>query len=184
MRLFVGIPVEGDGRKVITRATADCRARFPKVRWVRPEQLHLTLRFLGEVDDHALDEVMSWFSRAVEGFRLARLEVGHPGMFPTRNGGVVWLEVGPGESLLDLAGRLSGTVAGLEAEKRPTVPHLTLARVRGRAAVKGILQAVEAAVSKAVADPAIQASNRIVLYRSELKPSGAEHHEVKSIALA
>ena len=105
----------------------------PGVRWQSDEQIHLTLRFMGEVDRHVAEDLAA----ALESIRFApfELRVAGVGSFARRREGTLWAGVERSEPLLHLQKKIerATTAAGLPPEGRAFHPHLTLARFRGGA---------------------------------------------------
>lgn len=141
MRLFVAIELSDGWREAAgnVRLALDAALQGPqgpaRLRWVAPELLHLTLRFIGEVDQAQAARVQQALD-ALAPFDLA-LSLGAAGAFgsPARTQ-VLWLAAGGDEQgLLALAARVEEAVAGsgLPPDDRPLRPHLTLARVHRRA---------------------------------------------------
>ncbi len=107
-----------------------------RVRWTRPENVHLTLKFLGNVQAEALDSIRAALGEVCAQrvpFDAALAELG---VFPSaRHAKTLWIGIGKGsDRLRSLAADVDDALAslGFEGEKRPYVPHLTLSRVRGR----------------------------------------------------
>ncbi len=168
-RLFVAIDLPAPVQEVLAAMSGG----LPGARWTVPEQLHLTLRFIGEVDSgrfrdirEALGEVRSHhFSLHLEGV----------GFFPPRgNPRVLWAGVGQNEQLLQLYRRLEAALvrAGLAPEGRKFAPHITLARLRNTPAsrVGGFIASHSLLVT---ADFSV---NQFVLYSSVLNGRGAKHY--------
>jgi 2'-5' RNA ligase len=130
IRSFVAIDIPGAQREALAAHLAGCRAVAPDYRWVSPANLHLTLRFLGNLPPELFEAVrVALASVRRPPFRMA---VGAPGMFgsPARPR-VIWLGITEGgESLTSLADAVEGStrVAGLEPADHPFQAHLTLAR--------------------------------------------------------
>lgn len=144
MRTFVAIfpPLE-----IRTAAVAGARAsiRRPsgdppgdRVRWIRPENVHLTLKFLGDVRGEALEELRALLVEACAGRESFDVGLLGLGAFPSaRHARILWAGVGAGsEELRSLAADLDAAFAplGFEREERSYTPHLTLGRIRGRPA--------------------------------------------------
>ncbi len=104
------------------------------LRWVDPRSIHLTLKFLGNVDTGITGKIASALSDAVKGMSPFSIEVGGPGVFPNpRHVQVVWVGLtGELEKLAQLQKRIEASLIplGFPPEARAFSPHLTLARVR------------------------------------------------------
>ena len=127
MRLFVAI----DLPETVKEQLAMICCGLPGARWVKPEQLHLTLRFIGEVNgDRFLDIRDNLMEVSSESFPLQLQGVG---FFPPRKKPrVVWVGLEKNEQLLRLRSRIETVLVrtGLEPEGRKFAPHITLARLR------------------------------------------------------
>ena len=127
MRLFVAIALPEDLRSRLS----DLCAGLPGARWVAPQNLHLTLRFIGEVDGHEAEEIDAALSGiASQRFALSLSGVGQFG--DRRNLRAVWVGVERNELLLRLQAKVEQALqrAGLPPEKRKFKPHITLARFK------------------------------------------------------
>jgi len=123
-RLFVAIRPPQEIRDLLIDAMDDS----PALRWVGDEQLHLTLRFIGEVERPLADDVAAALGRIRSpAFELAVKGVGR---FEQRNGGALWAGVEPRAPVAELAAKVKRAclAAGLEPERRAFYPHITLAR--------------------------------------------------------
>jgi 2'-5' RNA ligase len=133
VRLFVALTPPPRVVEELLAATAQARGRFPELRWTPPEQWHLTLAFLGEVDDRAREDLVQRLGRAAGRHPPLRLSFGAAGRFGAR---VLWCRVlGDVEPLRRLAESVQAAArrAKLPVEDRPFRAHLTLARARGPA---------------------------------------------------
>ncbi len=127
MRLFVAIALPDD----VAASLAFIQAGCPGARWQAREQLHLTLRFIGEVDGReavAIDDALRMI--AAPPFRL---ELKGTGEFGGRNAHALWAGVHASEPLLHLQRKIESALqrVGIAAEPRKFTPHVTLARLRG-----------------------------------------------------
>ena len=105
------------------------------VRWVRPENIHLTLKFLGEVEDRELHAVCKITAQSAEQFSAFSLQAQAVGAFPSlEKPSTVWIGVEQDQRLLDLQKHLESGLAelGFPVERRPFRGHLTLGRARSR----------------------------------------------------
>jgi 2'-5' RNA ligase len=132
VRAFVALPVPESHRATLARHLDLCRAAAPAFRWVPPDSLHLTLRFLGSVSPDVLDGLRSGLRRVGGGsFRLALDGVGTFGARTAAR--VIWMGVREGaEPAAELAALVETAcqAAGLEPEARRFRGHVTLARAR------------------------------------------------------
>lgn len=132
LRLFVAIDLPAEVRQALLRVQDDLRrAGADRLRWVRPEGVHLTLKFLGEVAAERVDAVEAALRSAIEPFEL-RLRLATLGGFGGVRLRVVWVGLeGDVEPLAALAEQIERalTPLGFPRERRPFAAHLTLARV-------------------------------------------------------
>ena len=174
-RLFVAIRPPEDIRDLLIDAMDDS----PELRWVSDENLHLTLRFIGEVERPLADDIAIALSR----IRAERFElhIAGVGIFERRNGGALWAGVQPREPVAALAAKVERAcvAAGLEPERRAFHPHVTLARWNRREA-----RAAQAFLerNRALACAAF-AVDRFILYESRLSRHGAHYEEVADVPL-
>jgi 2'-5' RNA ligase len=154
------------------------------VRWVTTGNIHLTLKFLGEVDEHAIDGIAAVLTEAVHGFAPLRLAAAGVGVFPSvKRARVIW--VGISGQLPELAAlqrsiedRLAGI--GYPHEKRPFSGHLTLGRVKGRIAASRLTSAMVAL--RDFASETFEV-DRVVLFKSDLRATGAVYTELRQVTL-
>jgi len=134
MRLFIATDLPEPVRNRFARLRSD----IPGTRWVAPEQLHLTLAFLGEVDASGCEQLQAELAKIeADSFTL---HFGRTGCFPhPRNPRVLWIGLRPEPSLLRLAQLVREAVLlrGIPQEEHPFTPHITLARCR-QSAVKEV----------------------------------------------
>ncbi|NIN70907.1 MAG: RNA 2',3'-cyclic phosphodiesterase [Gemmatimonadetes bacterium] len=133
MRTFVAlVPSEAEQRRLADAAAGLRDAGFP-IRWVRPENVHLTLKFLGEVSEGRVREVCAAVDGAADGVAPFEMAVARFGAFPSlRRPQVVWVGVELESTLQGLQESLEEALAalGFPREERAFRPHLTLGRAR------------------------------------------------------
>ena len=174
-RLFVAIRPPEEVRDLLIDAMDDS----PALRWVGDEQLHLTLRFVGEVERPVANDIAA----ALQDVRSPAFElrVSGVGKFERRSGGALWAGVEPREPVVALAAKVERAVqqVGLEPEHRAFSPHITLARWNRRNA-----EAVDAFLHRnsnlrSNAFPV----DRFILFESHLSRHGAHYEEVAAFSL-
>lgn len=137
MRTFVAVFPPLEVRRIALEAARDAaRGLGDRMRWTRPENVHLTLKFLGDVPEERLEALCAAL-REVRGLHAPfDASLASFGAFPSaRRARVAWAGTGAGsEELRALAADVEKALAplGFEREERPYVPHATLGRVRGR----------------------------------------------------
>ncbi|OGT93710.1 MAG: 2'-5' RNA ligase [Gemmatimonadetes bacterium GWC2_71_9] len=136
MRLFVAVNLPAQTRHAAWEAAAPLRAAGLPVRWVADEAIHITLKFLGEVDEPLVPDIAAVLSTAVREVRAFELGLGGCGAFPDQHRPrVLWLGIEQHPALELLANDVERALApfGFESELRPFQPHLTLGRAEKRA---------------------------------------------------
>ena len=184
MRLFVAIEIPAEVRRELERRVVPLRASLPKARWVKPRAMHLTLVFLGETDEERLPDLHRELGAAFAAGEPMTLQVAGAGAFPPRGRKrVLWAGVEAGGDLGGLQARVAEAVeraAGLEVERRPYRPHLTLARCKPPWPPAAAERFESAFGARPVA---AFSADRGSLIASRLRPSGARYRTVESYAL-
>ena len=168
LRAFIALPFDAKVRERLARVCDELRPAFPDARWVGMDQIHLTLRFLGQVDPRGLEDLAARLREPASGCRTARIALGPLGMFPAKGAPrVLWVGVALNDELLALQRvcEREAVAIGLPPERKPYRPHVTLARWRGNAR-RNELPAMD--FCRAILD-------RIVVLESRLLASGAVH---------
>jgi 2'-5' RNA ligase len=175
-RLFVAIRPPEPIRDLLIDAMDDS----PEFRWQTDEQLHLTLKFAGEVDRPVADDLAHALGRV----RSAPfdLRVSGVGRFEQRSAGALWAGVEPREPVAALAAKIDRAclAAGIEPERRAFHPHITIARWKGRRSreVAGFLDRKRGFAS----DPFTV--DAFILFESRLSRHGAHYQEVADYPLS
>jgi 2'-5' RNA ligase len=155
------------------------------VAWVAPENFHLTLKFLGHVDQPRLESVEAVLVAAVDGQPRFNLTCAGLGAFPTASRPrVIWAGVRDGaEAATRLAQVLEGALAplGFEPEARAFSAHITLGRLRVPGRDPALAAALEAGRGQLFGTTPI---DRVALMRSDLSPRGARYTELAAFPLA
>jgi 2'-5' RNA ligase len=158
-----------------------------QVKWVDPESMHLTLKFLGNIDTGLIGGITTALEEACRGIHPFSLKISGLGVFPSANRvRVVWVGLtGETETLAQLQKRIDDSLAplGFTAEARPFTPHLTLARVREQAKPDE-----RQVLSRLVAGTVIEGGgslnvNAVHLMRSQLTREGPIYTRIYSVRL-
>lgn len=183
-RTFVAIPLPADVRKALSELHVQMRPQeAAAVRWTRAEGIHLTLSFLGDVDVDLIPAISERLSDAAAKSGPFALGVAGVGAFPSlRRPRVFWAGLsGETDRLRSLHSRVQGGLShvGFVPERRRFDPHLTLGRIRQDrrpedARWAGVAFGGVTLPERALAIPV----DSIVLFRSHLKPGGAEYERL------
>jgi RNA 2',3'-cyclic 3'-phosphodiesterase len=166
MRAFVALELDPDVRARLAALIAEMRPSIPDVRWVRPESVHVTVRFLGYAAPSALVQLQGPLAEAAARCPPAQAPVRGLGLFPDRGSPrVIWVGISLPETVGTLQAECeqAAVAAGFPPEPRPFRPHLTLGRWTERARRPRL---PEADLGRARFD-------RLVLFRSELRRGGS-----------
>jgi len=176
-RAFVSADVEPSEALVgvideLARSRADLKI-------VKPELMHITLKFLGDTEEGLADEVLERISRATQGMEPFRIRLRGMGAFPSMsNIRIVWVGIEDAKPLQDIATKLDASMndLGFERDRKGFVPHLTLARTRS---ARNIANVQEILRTKAASDYGEYLIDRILLKKSVLSPYGPTYSTVK-----
>ena len=186
-RLFVACELPVEVRDAVGGLVESLREQSDgAVRWVNPQSLHVTLKFLGEVPERQLPAVKLALQEAVVRHSAFFLELSSIGTFGGREGlRVMWAAVAGDVLRLEALGRdvnRALAVVGFEPETRPFRPHLTLGRVRNDVPTRQRAE-IEVAVGKTQIPECEWRTSEIALVRSRLQPGGARHDTVATFPL-
>jgi 2'-5' RNA ligase len=194
MRIFIGIDLDPEVRARIERFLDGVQGLAPDARWVRPESLHITLKFIGEQKPEQVDALSERLQLIVSEAFDFRVE-GY-GFFPTATAPrVFWIGIDGGAQLTKLAASVDALAAdfGIAREDRPYSPHLTLARAGGRSgstkwrasdAPNNFFAALEKRLS-AMSEMKFgtMRPTEFVLYQSQPSAGGSKYTKLKRFAL-
>jgi 2'-5' RNA ligase len=174
VRLFVALQILPAVRKNLAEFLATLRAISSEPRWVRTENLHVTLKFIGEVQAEKLGDMRAALS-AVHSDRAVALDFRGVGFFPNeKRPRVFWAGIEASTNLARLAGDIDRALQklGIPPEKRPFSPHLTLARFEPPGVPENLRAAIQENSKREFGSVA---AKEFHLIESKLKPGGAEY---------
>jgi 2'-5' RNA ligase len=183
MRTFVAIPLPENTKSTLSLMQASLKSTGADVRWASTSSIHMTLKFLGEIDPPALPRLTCCLAAAAAGESPFSLVVGGLGAFPNlRNPRVVWCGLeGELDRLMALQAKVEAGCSklGFPPEERSFSPHLTLGRVKGSRNLAALGDCIRAG-SPLRADLRVEVLN---IYKSTLTPSGAIYGVLEQISL-
>jgi 2'-5' RNA ligase len=183
IRLFIAIELPNDVLSALNDVQHSLRPEpaLSRLRWVRPEGIHLTLKFLGETPAERQPAIEAAITRAVAGIGPFELHLGKLGRFgSSQSPRVVWIDVdGETELLARLQSRVDREIAplGYPSENRAFAPHLTLARVPPERA-REVSAPLADAIARTTVPPATMRATEVSLMKSDLQRGGAVYTQL------
>jgi RNA 2',3'-cyclic 3'-phosphodiesterase len=179
VRLFVALDLPDAVRRALAEFIAKLKPKSRGARWIHPENLHITLKFIGHVGNKKLSPIhaaLSW----IHSEQPIELHFRGMGFFPNeRRPRVFWCGIAGSPNLAELAADIDRALLplGIEADTRPFTPHLTLARFKSDA---GVHKLVRAATDMKSTDFGVATETNFHLYESLLKSTGAQYNRLAS----
>jgi 2'-5' RNA ligase len=195
MRIFVAVDIEDSIRARITTFMQGLEGFAPDARWVRPESLHVTLKFIGEKSEQDVEKIM----RTLADVRGQTMEISMRGygFFPTaKSARVFWVGIESGPALGAAAKAVDDAMAnlGIPREERPFSPHLTLARggggsgnprkLKGDKPNRSFQRLQEKLASMPTPDFGTMTAREFSLFQSHLGRGGARYEKLASYGLS
>lgn len=189
IRSFIAIDLPPAIQEAIENVSQDLQAKAKPsvVRWVPAHNIHLTLKFLGEVSSNNLEILSKILHAEVSRHRCFHVTVGGLGAFPSvRRPRVIWIGVEAPPDLVSLQRsiEIEAVRLGYSAEERPFSAHLTLGRVSHNASPDEVRQIGEMISSYKVGTLGIAVVDRVRLFKSDLEPGGAVYTPLTTIPLS
>ncbi len=184
MRTFIAIDLSPDIKASLAGLVGRLAPLSREVKWVRQDSMHLTLKFLGEIEEGRAGEVERLLSSVALKYGPIALTVKGTGAFPpgSRTPRILWAGVQAASSLSLLQEDVESGCEGLgfARETRPFNLHLTLGRIKSPAGLAPVLLELEKSREAAFGEMAVQ---RLTFFQSKLKPSGAEYSIIREFPL-
>ncbi len=183
IRCFIAIAIPEELREKLRRIEASLDAGYRGVSWVRPENIHLTLKFLAEIDAASVGPAAAALEEAAAGIPPFTLTAEGIGGFPSLKGPrVIWAGIKDHPSLTGLHERMETNLAaiGFERDARKFHPHITLCRIKSVEDSVAIGRAAQGLGGGPTHEINVA---EIILFKSVLKPQGSEHTALKNIVL-
>lgn len=175
MRIFIAIPLPDD----LKQSLAELQTSIDGIRWQQPTQMHLTLKFLGEISQQKLDALLKALDSIEQ--KKFKLMVEGWGTFPKEGvPKVIWAGISQEQELTKLQKKIEGKCLSLDfdALDQPFIPHVTMGRVRKNISRKKLGKILDASTWF---EFFVNAFN---VYQSELSPEGAVHTVIKKYPLS
>lgn len=184
IRTFVAIKLTSEIISNISQVQEELKRSNAGVKWVKPENIHLTLKFLGHITKEGLEEVKLATREALKPFTPFEISISGLGAFPKiKYPRVIWVGIDKGKEDLEkivfnLEERLMKI--GFAREKRKFSPHLTLGRVKSQKGKGGLIEALTNTEASHLGSMRV---DKIAIIQSELKPQGPVYTSLEEIDL-
>jgi 2'-5' RNA ligase len=188
LRAFIAVEIPPTIHQAIQKQTASLRAALNAslVRWVPPDNIHLTLKFLGDVSPANLEMLKQMLSAEVSQHRAFEMGFGGLGAFPSpKRPRVIWIGIQAPAGLEALQHGIEAATAtlGYPDEQRPFSPHLTIGRVKQNINSAGMQEIRAALEGTRIGSLGSAKVSAVHLFKSDLKPDGAVYTRLFSAPL-
>ena len=181
MRTFIAVSIDSAVKDRIQVFIKELQHFSAAVRWIRPEGMHLTLKFLGEIPPGRIDGICAALDTVAAGFSPFAIQVKGTGVFPphSRSPRVIWAGMTEAPELMTLQEQLDRALEdlGFPRETRAFHPHLTLGRVKSPRQLSPLLEHL---FEHRETDFGTVQLGAVTLFESRLKPQGAEYTQIHS----
>jgi len=184
IRAFIAVELPESVRREVSQLQARFKATGADAKWVEADNLHLTLKFLGNIEESQVEPLKAALASAAQRVSPFTIQVEGIGAFPkTTSPRVVWVGISQGEeALIQLAQAVEEACVGLSfpKEERPFRGHLTIGRVRSRERLAGLIRELQVEEFKA---STTASTTQVVLFQSVLSPKGPIYTPLAEIPL-
>ncbi|MBI5020300.1 MAG: RNA 2',3'-cyclic phosphodiesterase [Ignavibacteriales bacterium] len=183
IRTFLAFDTPSIIKDEMEKLQSELKKSGADVKWERKDKFHATIKFLGDVKEETLPNVLNEIDSIVSTMEATQVIYQHLGAFPNKkNPRIIWVGCENSEGiLLNLKNTLDQTLSkfGFEIETRPFHPHITLGRIKSSNRLINLLPMLE----NLTFEPQKAIINEILVMRSILKPEGSEYSIIKNIPL-
>ena len=183
MRIFIGIQLEEDIKTRIEKELKPFKKMGTPIRWAKPGNVHLTLKFIGEVADELYPQIESALAETSFGFTPFRVQGRGLGKFPAGDEvHIFWVGIEPSAELESLFHKIEDILARfrIERETRPFVPHITVGRNKARFPFKRLMGELENKSDVRLGDWTV---GSFQIFESRLTPQGPVYTVRKEVVL-
>jgi len=180
LRTFIALEIKEDIKKMLVAVQQKIGAETDGIKWVKPKNMHLTLKFIGPTREDKTDDISNTIENIAGSLNSFTASVSGFGAFPNRNNPkVIWAGLKADEVLFKLQTDIDVSLEplGFVRGKRPFSPHLTIGRVRDSRAKKKLRDVFE----NIKVDTNSFEAGSITFYKSDLMPDGPVYTVLKSI---
>jgi 2'-5' RNA ligase len=183
LRSFIAIELPDLVKLALAALQLDLKKCGADIRWVKSENIHLTLKFLGNVDGKKIENIVKHMEGACADYSNFNLEISGAGVFPNiRSPRIFWAGIKVTDTLSELYREIDQKMAslGFEQEKRKFAPHLTLGRFRSVKGKAALVDKIEAHKNDLFGEIDVRT---ISLMKSDLSSAGAKYSRIAEVSL-
>ena len=184
IRTFIAIELDASIQKALQNIQDQLKKAQCEVKWVKPENIHVTLKFLGDISSDQVELIEQILERTLAPFRSFPMEITHVGAFPKiENPHIIWVGTNPQQhTVKDMALFLEKQLemAGFKKEDRDFAPHITIGRLKLSTNKPALVKAIK---SVAIAPPLLQLVQKITLFKSTLSSQGSIYEALRTVQL-
>ena len=184
LRTFIAIELEPSLQETLGKIQQHLKKTGADVKWVKPQHIHVTLKFLGEITPEQVEKVKSVMQTTLGKFQSFPLDITHLGAFPKmENPHIIWVGTNPDQhAVVDMAFFLEKRLneEGFPKEERDFAPHITLGRLKHSINRFALTKALK---EYAIPQPLRQFVGEVKLFKSTLTPSGPIYEAMETVHL-
>jgi 2'-5' RNA ligase len=182
VRLFVALLFPDQVKSALGELIDDLRPHGQGIKWVEPKNIHLTLKFIGEVPEKKVETICGALETVLAGRKKFKGQVAGCGGFPSlRNPRVLWVGLDGADPAVEMAREMNHKLipVGIKSEKRDLSPHLTLGRIKKPSDLTALAEHMESLNF----DAGSVILDRVALVKSTLTPGGPIYENIKLFKL-
>ena len=188
LRSFIAVEIPAEIQNAIEHAIGSLKSTLPKplIRWVKPRNVHLTLKFLGDVTPPNLERLVETLKVEIASHEIFSISIGRLGAFPTeRRARVIWIGLDAPPDLAALQRRVDAAAAqmGYPKEERPFSPHLTIGRVAQTVSASDLQHIRNALESTKVGILGTVPVQAIHIFKSDIQPGGSVYTHLYALPM-
>jgi len=183
LRLFIAIDIPEHVKKEIGELLGILKKHDADVKWIPPENIHLTLKFLGTTPDSLVGKIREALLPLVSSYEPFYITIQSTGVFPSsKYPRIIWIGIIDSDTLIEVRNGIESAMSllGFQREDKKFHPHLTVGRVRGQKGMISLMQELDHSHDKQFGHFRV---DQVKLMKSELKPKGAEYNCLHAIPL-
>ena len=181
LRCFIAIEIPETIRKSVGDIVENLKKSGSDVKWIAPENIHITIQFLGETEESLIASIKESLEKILAPHHPFCIKIADAGCFPDgRRPRIIWVGMEDSQNLIHLYKDIANEMTrfGYQKEDRAFTPHITIGRVKSQRKMGELLKRLDEFKGICFADFEVQ---KITLMKSELKPSGAKYYSLAEI---